>query len=467
MCMLSVVLVEGAGSGAGSEGMYDRLYANTLKNNNRHFQPSNNGHAPAKIKVDFALYRIVDLEETLLSLRSVVWIRLEWTDKRLGWKPAEYNNVTSYHASRDMWRPDLTLYDDIRVHVRPWKDFDVRISHDGQVKWQSLVSYTTYCDLDVIFFPLDRQRCRFKFGSWAYDAHQLEIVNASGAGITSEFASSSEWDLIEIPVVANLVKYEWCNETYSDVTFTVVLQRRGVSYLLNLLLPVCSMVVLSTSSFYLSVESGEKATLAIGVFLTYMVYNVAVTQLLPTQSKGVPIIVQCNIMAQLLLTLSTLLNVSVVHIHFRGNFGFPVSPRLRRLMFRRVAHCIDLSRTVAKFKKRELRVERNRALLLKGVVVIQTAVRVSTAGDLAERLRPAGTTVEDDTTGSEYLRTQQNILTQLKRLAMYRTGEAQSQTLGLQWALLAMICDRMFFYVLLMVGTIGVGTIVLRFILMV
>lgn len=112
-------------------------------------------------------------------------------------------------------------------------------------------------------------------------------------------------------------------------------------------------------------------------------------------------------------------------------------------------------------------VERNRALLLKGVVVIQTAVRVSTAGDLAERLRPAGTTVEDDTTGSEYLRTQQNILTQLKRLAMYRTGEAQSQTLGLQWALLAMICDRMFFYVLLMVGTIGVGTIVLRFILMV
>ena len=41
--------------------MYDRLYANTVKNSSRHFQPSNNGHAPAKIKVDFALYRIVDL----------------------------------------------------------------------------------------------------------------------------------------------------------------------------------------------------------------------------------------------------------------------------------------------------------------------------------------------------------------------------------------------------------------------
>ena len=63
--------------------------------------------------------------------------------------------------------------------------------------------------------------------------------------------------------------------------------------------------------------------------------------------------VQCNIMVQLLLTLSTLLNVSVVHIHFRSNFGSPVSTRMRQLMFGRVAKYIDLLRTVAKFKKRE------------------------------------------------------------------------------------------------------------------
>ena len=36
----------------------------------------------------------------------------EWIDKRLAWNPSEYNNITSYHAIRDLWMPDLTLYDE-------------------------------------------------------------------------------------------------------------------------------------------------------------------------------------------------------------------------------------------------------------------------------------------------------------------------------------------------------------------
>ena len=111
---------------------------------------------------------------------------------------------------------------------------------------------------------------------------------------------------------------------------------------------------------------------------------------------------------------------------------------------------------------------RNRTLLLNGVVVIQTAVRVQMAGNLDERLRSVVTSVEEDSSfGGEYLATQQKILTQLKKLATYRTGEAQVETLHLQWALLAMICDRMFFYLFLLVGTLGVLLIALRYTFMV
>ena len=107
-------------------------------------------------------------------------------------------------------------------------------------------------------------------------------------------------------------------------------------------------------------------------------------------------------------------------------------------------------------------------LLMKGVVVIETAVRVvSTTGDLADRLRPVATTVDDDTTGSEYLGTQCKILAELKQLAMHRTLEAQSHILDLQWALLAMISDRVFLYLFLLVGTIGVTLIALRYAFMV
>ena len=50
------------------------------------------------------------------------------------------------------------------------------------------------------------------------------MVNASGEGSMDDFESGGEWQLIEIPVVRNVIKYDCCSSAYTDVTYTVVLE---------------------------------------------------------------------------------------------------------------------------------------------------------------------------------------------------------------------------------------------------
>lgn len=32
----------------------------------------------------------------------------------------------------------------------------------------------SYCKIDIEWFPFDAQKCEMKFGSWTYNAHELE-----------------------------------------------------------------------------------------------------------------------------------------------------------------------------------------------------------------------------------------------------------------------------------------------------
>ena len=77
--------------------------------------------------------------------------------------------------------------------------------------------------------------------AFVYDT-QIDVTNPSTAGDVSNYVSNGEWDLLELPVVVNQAYYTCCPEPYPDVTFTLVLQRRGRFYVINLFLPVFFMV---------------------------------------------------------------------------------------------------------------------------------------------------------------------------------------------------------------------------------
>lgn len=96
-----------------------------------------------------------------------------------------------------------------------------------------------------------------KFGSWTYDGFRLDIMNESNSADLKSYTESAEWDLVGVPAQRNVLKYFCCEEPFPDVTFTIIIRRRSLFYMMNLILPLVIITVLINVSFVLPAESGE------------------------------------------------------------------------------------------------------------------------------------------------------------------------------------------------------------------
>ncbi len=52
-------------------------------------------------------------------------------------------------------------------------DFRVHLEYDGTVVWVFGGNFATTCNLDLTFFPFDRQLCTLTIENWAYPKDQV------------------------------------------------------------------------------------------------------------------------------------------------------------------------------------------------------------------------------------------------------------------------------------------------------
>lgn len=161
---------------------------------------------------------------------------------------------------------------------------------DGSVYWNAPAIYTSSCKIDVSYFPFDEQICTLQFGSWAYNGLQVDLTNRSSAGDTSAYIDSGEWELVGMPVVRHVVYYACCEAPYPDLRFHILIRRRPLFYMFNLLVPCFLISMITALGFYMPADSGEKVTLGITILLALTVFLLLVAETMPPQSEVVPLI---------------------------------------------------------------------------------------------------------------------------------------------------------------------------------
>lgn len=119
---------------------------------------------------------------------------------------------------------------------------------------------------------------------------QVDVTNRSADVDLKNYATSGEWELIEVKVVRNEVFYACCPQPFPDVTFTVILRRRTLYYLFNIIFPCLWLTILSLLGFWLPPDSGEKITLGITVLLAFSVFMLLIAENMPATSEFVPLI---------------------------------------------------------------------------------------------------------------------------------------------------------------------------------
>uniref|UniRef100_A0A8C7XQ37 Neurotransmitter-gated ion-channel ligand-binding domain-containing protein n=1 Tax=Oryzias sinensis TaxID=183150 RepID=A0A8C7XQ37_9TELE len=64
------------------------------------------------VKFGLAISQLVDVDEKKQLMTTNVWLKQEWIDMKLRWKPEDYLGITTIRVPSDrIWLPDVVLYD--------------------------------------------------------------------------------------------------------------------------------------------------------------------------------------------------------------------------------------------------------------------------------------------------------------------------------------------------------------------
>ena len=202
------------------------------------------------------------------------------------------------------------------------------LHYNGKILWEPPAIYKSSCTINVEFFPFDEQHCTMKFGSWTYDGQQVDLVhinqqkdpnNYIPIGIDlKDYYRSVEWDIMSVPAFRNVKSYPCCPEVYPDITFKIRLRRKTLFYTVNLIVPCVGISFLTVLTFYLPSDSGEKISLCVSILLSLTVFFLLLAELIPPTSLVVPLIGKYLLFTMVLVTLSILITVIVLNVHFRS-----------------------------------------------------------------------------------------------------------------------------------------------------
>ena len=102
-----------------------------------------------------------------------------------------------------------------------------------------------------------------------------------------------------------------------DITFNVTMRRKTLFYTVNLIIPCVGITFLTILVFYLPSDSGEKVTLCISILVSLTVFFLLLAEIIPPTSLAVPLLGKYLLFSMILVTVSIIVTVCVLNVHFR------------------------------------------------------------------------------------------------------------------------------------------------------
>ena len=244
------------------------------------------------------------------------------------------------------------------------------------------------CTIDVEFFPVririsllvswdrlssglvefDDQTCEMKFGSWTYGGLEVDLKHAEqwrqreesvavaappgwelqwvvDAGIDlGGYYPSVEWDILAVPAIRHQKRYPCCHSPFIDITYELHLRRKALFYTVNLIFPSVGISFLTALVFYLPSDSGEKISLCISILISLTVFFLLLVEIIPSTSLVIPLIGKYLLFTMVLVTLSVVVTVVTLNVHYRSPTTHDMPWWIRRLFLDLLPRLLHVSR---------------------------------------------------------------------------------------------------------------------------
>ncbi|XP_059024958.1 acetylcholine receptor subunit delta isoform X2 [Mustela lutreola] len=296
--------------------------------------------------------------EVSLALTLSNLISLGWTDSRLQWNAEEFGNISVLRLPPDMlWLPEIVLENNNDGSFQISYSCNVLIYPSGYVYWLPPAIFRSSCPISVTYFPFDWQNCSLKFSSLKYTAKEITLSlkqeEEEGRFYPVEwiiidpegFTENGEWEIVHRPARINMdLSVPLDSPGRQDVSFYLIIRRKPLFYVINILVPCVLISFMINLVFYLPADSGEKTSMAISVLLAQSVFLLLISKRLPATSIAIPLIGKFLLFGMVLVTMVVVICVIVLNIHFRTPSTHVLSEGVKKLFLETLPELLHMSR---------------------------------------------------------------------------------------------------------------------------
>ncbi|XP_011379165.1 acetylcholine receptor subunit delta isoform X3 [Pteropus vampyrus] len=293
-----------------------------------------------------------------LALTLSNLISLGWTDSRLQWDEEEFGNISVLRLPPDMlWLPEIVLENNNDGSFQISYSCNVLVSPSGYVYWLPPAIFRSSCPISVTYFPFDWQNCSLKFSSLKYTAKEITLSlkqdKKDGRSYPVEwviidpegFTENGEWEIVHRPARINVdPSVPLDSPGRQDVTFYLIIRRKPLFYVINILVPCVLISFMINLVFYLPADCGEKTSMAISVLLAQSVFLLLISKRLPATSLAIPLIGKFLLFGMVLVTMVVVICVIVLNIHFRTPSTHVLSEGVKKLFLETLPELLHMSR---------------------------------------------------------------------------------------------------------------------------
>ncbi|XP_071146251.1 neuronal acetylcholine receptor subunit alpha-6-like [Mytilus edulis] len=245
---------------------------------------------PVNVSVEYNMLTVNSLDMKSQTLSTSGWFTVVWNDIRLAWNKSSHGNIENIYVSEDsVWHPKLIVQNSIDDLSSLGDDTTVRIRNDGEIRWELPAILSTSCDMDVTIFPFDSQTCDIELASWGFHTDAVNLTFLKTNLDLEDYNINGEWNIVSTSQHASELTEEGL--VYSELFFRIVFERLPNYYIISVIIPVILTAVLTSVTFILPVESGEKVGYILTVLLALAVLLTMFTDSMPTTSKHTSVLV--------------------------------------------------------------------------------------------------------------------------------------------------------------------------------
>jgi len=238
------------------------------------------GGPPLTIGVRALVLKVFKIDEADQTFKVDAVMALRWQDSRLSAGARGGRLGECGLRVEDIWHPDIRAINQ-RAVVRRLGD-RVTIDDDGAVTYSQQLLADYSADLDLTAFPFDTQRLAIRLASFQYGAEDIAFEPEPLDVAELPDRDLAGWTMVEDFTTADVPAVVVNDRTFARLDQVIVVRRRPGYYLLNFALPLCFIVLMAWSVFWLDPQSWvSQVGIATASSFTLIAFLIALRTRLP------------------------------------------------------------------------------------------------------------------------------------------------------------------------------------------